>query len=347
MIIDSKNETLNLILLRKGGDKMYIHKSKKKQDLPPIINISKEQNQPNLLLPQPFLSELTNFTNNNKTRNSNNIENDINLKTKSLLSETQKIDESVYDTILNENSNKKTRSFGTSYNISDFSPNNKQNQEKNGKNIGICKKIFSIKNNDNNNLFNNNYIKYKSNLKSFDFQEKRFDKNIDNLRLKSIESLKSTNNSQKFMKKIIEEKKRDNFMSILQNNENIFINEYIKNKLSKRKNKINLSFNSNNITTNYQHNITPNYYKKEKKPILVKDIAINSLLNDYENNKIKYHKLSPLIIRQKYMKAKNSLNIRPEINKYELKIDINNKNKFPVKIKELKHFFDLSNIKYK
>jgi len=339
MIIDSKNETLNFILLRKGGDKIYIHKSLKKPELPPIINLTKNQNKPNLFLPQPFLSEITNFTNSNhKTRNSNNIENDINLKTKSLLSETQKIDESVFDTIINESTNKKTRSFGTSYDVNDFSPNYNKNEVKYDNNIEINKKLFPINNKDYNSLFNNNYIKYKSNIKSFDFQEKTIDKNIDNLHLKSIESLKSRNNSQKFMKKIIEEKKRDNYLSILQSHENIFINDYLKNKLSKRRNKINLSFNSNNIT-HIKNDINQDYYKKERKPILLKDIAINSLLNEYENNKIKFNKLSPLKLREKYMKTKNSLNINPEINKYELKIDINNNSKLPVRCKDLKHFF--------
>ena len=339
MIIDSKNETLNFILLRKGGDKIYIHKSVKKLDLPPIININKNQNKPNFFLPQPFLNELTNFTNNNhKTRNTNNNENDIYLKTKSLLSETQKIDESVFDTIINESTNKKTRSFGTSYDINDFSPNYNKNEVKYDNNVGINKNLFSINNKDNNSLFNNSLIKYKSKIKSFDFQEKEFDKNIDNLHLKTIESLKSKNNSQKFMKKINEEKKRDKYLRNLQSNENIFINDYLKNKLSKRKNKINLSFNSNNIT-NYKNDINHNYYKKERKPILLKDIVINSLLNEYENNKIKYNKLSPLKLREKYMKTKNSLNIKPEINKYELKIYTNNNSKFPVKCKDLKHLF--------
>ena len=345
MIIDSKNETLNFILLRKGGDSIYIHKSIKKVDLPPIINISNNQNDPNLFSPQPFLSELTNFTNNNhKTKNSNNIESDINLKTNSLFSETQKIDESVFDTIINESSNKKTRSLGTSYDINDFSPNYNKNEVKCDKKYAINKKLISINNKENNNLFNKNLFKYERNLKSFDIQEKTFDNNIDNLNLKSIENLKSKNNSQKFMKIIEKEKKRDNFMNVLQRNENIFINDYLKKKLSKRKNKINLSFNNNNIT-NYKNYINQNYYKKERKPILVKDIAINSLLNEYENNKIKFNKLSPLIIREKYMKAKNSLNIKPEINKYELKIDINNNSKFPVKYKDLKHYLDSTNIK--
>ena len=147
------------------------------------------------------------------------------------------------------------------------------------------------------------------------------------------------------MKKIGPEKKRDNFITILQNNDNIFINDYLKSKLSKRKNKINLSFNNKNIT-NYSNSINQNYFKKSRKPILVKDLAINSLINEYENNKIKFNKFSPLIIREKYMKTKNSLNIKPEINKYELKIDINNKSKFPVKCKDLKHLFDFTNIKY-
>ena len=340
MIIDSKNETLNFILLRKGGDKIYIHKSLKKPDLPPIINLTKNQNKSNLFLPQPFLSEITNFTNNNnyKTRNSNNIENDINLKTKTLLSETQKIDESVFDTIINESTNKKIRSFGTSYDVNDFSQNYNKNEVKYDNNFEINKKLFPINNKDNNSLFNNNYIKYKSNIKSFDFQEKAIDSNIDNLHLKSIESLKSKNNSQKFMNKLIKEKNRDNYMSILQSHENIFINDYLKNKLSKRKNKINLSFNSNNIT-NIKNDINQNYYKKERKPILLKDIAINSLLNEYENNKTKFNILFPLKLREKYMKTKNSLNINPEINKYELKIDINNNSKFPVRCKDLKHLF--------
>jgi hypothetical protein len=140
------------------------------------------------------------------------------------------------------------------------------------------------------------------------------------------------------MKKINEEKKRDKYLRNLQSNENIFINDYLKNKLSKRKNKINLSFNSHNLT-NSKNDINQNYYIKERKPILVKDIEINSLLNEYENNKIKFNKISPFIIREKYMKTKNSLNIKPEINKYELKIYTNNNSKFPVKCKDLKHLF--------
>ena len=327
MIIDSKNETLNFILLRKGGDKLFIHKSKKKPDLFPVINSSRNQNNINFLF-KPFLSELSSIKKRDMTRNSNTLEKDTTLKTKSIISETQKIDESIFDTLIKTNSNKKTRSLGTSYNFNDFSPNyNKSlNEIKNDKNSRINETLFSR----NKNLFNNNFLKYKSNILTFDFLKKPFDENKDNHISKSIETPR--------IEKDIECKKKQqlNFMNNVQKNKNFVINEY---KFSKKTSTNNLSFNNIN-KINYNNNRT--YNNKKRRAILIKDIAINSLLRENEKNKVKLTKLTPFIIRNNYMKTKYGLNIKPEINNYELKIDINKNFKIPIKYKNYRSIFDLA-----
>jgi len=330
MIIDSKNETLNFILLRKGGDKIFIHKSIKKPDLLPIINSSRNKKSNNFFLCKPFLSELSFIKKKNITRNSNTLEKDTTLKTKSIISETQKIDDSIYDTLINTNSNKKTRSLGTSYNFNDFSPNynNSLNKIRNDKNNEINNSLFSR----NNNLFNNNFIKYKSNILTFDSLKKPLDENMDNHVSKSIETLRV----EKDIK--CKEKKKLNFMKSLQNDKNFVINDY---KFSKKTSTNNLSFNNIN-KINYYNNRNYNNNRKTRRTILIKDIAINSLLNEYEKNKVKMTKLTPFIIRNNYMKTKYGLNIKPEINNYELKIDINKNFKFPIKYKNCRSFFDLA-----
>jgi hypothetical protein len=327
MIIDSKNETLNFILLRKGGDKIFIHKSIKKPYLFPIINSSRNQNSRNLFLNKPFLSDLSYIKKMNITRNSNNLEKDTTLKTKSIISETQKIDDSIFDTLINTNSNKKTRSLGTSYNFNDFSQNYNRslNEIKNDKNNVINKAFFSF----NNNLFNNNFLKYKSNILSFDSLKKPLVENMDNHVSKSIENPRI----EKDIKS--KEKKQFNFMKSLQNNKNFVINDYKSKKTSTN----NISF--NNISKiNYYNDRS--YNNKKRRAILIKDIAINSLLSEYEKNKVKLSKLTPYIIRNNYMKTKYGLNIKPEINNYELKIDINKNFKIPIKYQNYRSFFDLA-----
>jgi hypothetical protein len=264
----------------------------------------------------------------NITRNSNNLEKDTTLKTKSIISETQKIDDSIFDTLINTNtnSNKKTRSLGTSHNFNDFSQNYNRslNEIKNNKNNVINKALFSF----NNNLFNNNFIKYKSNILSFDSQKKPLVENMDNHVSKSIENPRI----EKDIKS--KEKKQFNFMKSLQNNKNFVINDYKSKKTSTN----NISF--NNISKiNYYNDRS--YNNKKRRAILIKDIAINSLLSEYEKNKVKLSKLTPYIIRNNYMKTKYGLNIKPEINNYELKIDINKNFKFPIKYKKYRSFFDL------
>lgn len=328
MIIDSKNETLNFILLRKGGDKIFIHKSIKKSDLPPIFSKSRNQNNTNNFIFKPFLSE---FSNSKKKSNmSNNLDKDTTIKTKSIISETQKIDESIFDTIVNSNSNKKTRSFGTSYNSNDFSPNyNKSlNEIKKGKIKETNNKSFFSRNN---NLFTNNFIKYKSNIITFDSQKKTLDENMDNHVSKSIETPKIKKDI-KFKKK-----KKFNFMTNFQNNKNFLINDY---NFSKRTTKNSLSF--NNINKMSDKSDSSFISNKKRKTILIKDIAINSLLSEHEKNKVILTKLTPFIIRDNYMKTKNGLNIKPEINNYELKIGINKKIKLPIKLENFRNFFDLT-----
>ena len=334
MIIDSKNETLNFILLRKYGDKIFIHKSIKKPDLFPIINSSRNQKSSNLYLYKPFLNELSSINKKNMTRNSNTLEKDTTLKTKSIISETQKIDDSIFDTLINTNSNKKTRSLGTSYNFNDFSPNYDKslNEIKKDKNNEINKTLFSR----NKNLFNNNFLKYKSNILSFDSLKKPLDEHMDNHTSKSIE----TPRIEKDIK--CKKEKQFNFMKSIQNNKNFVINDY---KFSKKTSTNNLSYNQINKIDYNNNNISYNNNKK-RKAILFKDIAINSLLSEYERNKAKLTKLTPFIIRNNYMKAKYDLNIKPEINNYELKIDIkkNIKNiKFPIKFRNYRSFIDLAN----
>ena len=335
MIIDSKNETLNFILLRKGGDKMFIHKSIKKPDLPPIINSSRNKINRNLFLIKPFLSELNSSQKMNMSRNSNNFEKDTTLKTKSIISETQKIDDSIFDAMINtntntnSNSNKKTRSLGTSYNFNDLSPdyNKSLNEIKNDKNSEINNAYFSR----NNNLFNNNFIKYKSNILSFDSLKKQLEEKIDNHISKSIE----TPRIEKDIK--CAEKKQFNFMKNFQNNNNFVIHDY---KFSKRASQNNLSYSSiNKMSYNNDRSYNNN---KKRRAILIKDIAINSLLSEYEKNKVKLTKLTPFIIRDNYMRTKYGLNIKPEINNYELKMDINKNFKFPIKYKNYRSFFDLA-----
>lgn len=332
MIIDSKNETLNFILLRKGGDKLFIHKSIKKPDLPPIINSSRNKINRNLFLFKPFLNELNSSQKMNMSRNSNNFEKDTTLKTKSIVSETQKIDDSIFDAMINtntnSNSNKKTRSLGTSYNFNDFSPdyNKSLNEIKNDKNNEINKAYFSR----NNNLFNNNFIKYKSNILTFDSLKKQLDENMDNHASKSIETPRIEKDKSK-------EKKQFIFMKNLQNNNNFVIHDY---KFSKRANQNNLSYNTIN---KMNYNIDRSYNNnKKRRAILIKDIAINSLLSEYEKNKSKLTKLTPFIIRDNYMRTKYGLNLKPEINNYELKMDISKNFKFPIKYKNYRSFFDLA-----
>lgn len=360
MIINSKKKFLNCILLRKGGDKLFIHKYIPKQRLPMIS--SNYQNNIKILVRKPFIKEMQNYSleNNYLLRNTNNIS----FKAKTILSETIKKEDSSLDlnNCTNNNITIKKKSIGISVSPEDFSSyENTLNRFTSCNNSLEHTKRFTFLNSKNNNdkiinlkynkgikIINNNDIKYRNNI-SLDPNSKTF--KLEDLNTNSINSLDSILRRKNFLKKEIEKQEKQNkikdkkkfdfIKKVLKHNKNFLIDEYLRNK-NILKNKKYLS-NIDDKRSKFLNNIDENQ-KQYGTPILVKDIRIKSLLNNYEKKRIKLVKLSPIIIRNNYLKNKfgKDMNKISGIKDYELKINFKKKNKYHINLGNLGNIFDLT-----
>ena len=277
MIVNSKKKSLNYILLKKGGYKLFSHKLIKKPKLPFIT--SNYQNNINLHTSNPFISEETNFSINNKYFTPNPKINHKEGNKTSLFNDSKKIEDSSIDIDNNSYqcfSTKKTRNFGTSINFEDFFPNNDKNSSKlniNENDLTLMS-FNSNKNNNNLNIFNNIFNHYKKNC-----QERRLNDDTITNSTKTIETNlngKKNMKKQKEMKeeiKKLNEKKKFEFMEkVLKDDKNFLIDDYLKNKIATKTNRF-FSFN-NNSNRNSFLNIKNNNKKKYGHPIMIKDIRI-------------------------------------------------------------------------
>ena len=351
MIINSKKQSLNYILLRKGGDQLYSHKYISKPNLPIITTMNENnQNNNNLFLTRTFLRNFSKFDKDNYMNfNSNDNEKDPNQKTKSLLTETQKMDESIIDIFNNTNKgnlNIKDNSPEPINSFKDFSSNNNSEIKLINNNRNESNK--SLKSYNNYNIFTNDFIKNKNSFYNFSSQTTTFKKDGTFNNLERV--IEPFNNKKEFKNEIInskklKEKNKIKFMkNILKYDKNFLIDDYLKSRNLAKNKKYMYSKDSNRSS----YLITNDYNKeKEGKPIFVKDIRIKSLLNDYENKKSRLDKYSPFIIRDNYLKKKfgNILNSFSGINDYELKINIKNDFKNPFKFGN-KSVFNMHMIKF-
>lgn len=354
MIINSKKKSLNCILLRKGGDKLFIHKYFPKSTLP-LISTNYKKNIKNVFQ-KPINKEISNFSIDknifNKTQNKKyeNINISTKSKTKTVAYDSPKNEELSMENSDIDKSIKKTKNIGTLVNFDD--PNNKTPDKLiNNNSIHSNKSIIYLNNNDYNNNTNNiNIDNCKDNNNILDSKNENL-KNGDSLSnsTKSIDSfiqrqniLKEKEMKEK-MKKFNNRKKFFFMNNYLKDNKNFLIDDYLKSRLL-AKNKKSVSFHAegrNIFSENKDEN------NKGRQPILIKDIRIKSLLNDFENKKKKLIKLSPFIIKEKYLKNKYGGDIRKIscFNDYELKMNIINKkicHITPNKLGNFRNIFNLS-----
>ena len=348
MIINSKKKSLNCILLRKGGDKLFIHKYLPKSNLPLIstnyknnINILFQKQKKNRILNFSIDNKILNKTQNKKFENIN-----IASKTKTVVYDIPKKEEISVEINVINNSIKKTKNIGTLVNFDEpINPCNKtQNKLNNNNSLDSNKSIIFLNNNyitNNNNCKNNILLNPKNDICKNSDSLSNSTKSIDSylkrqkiLKEKEIkEKIKQFNNKKKFF-----------FMSnILNDNKNFLIDDYLKSKLL-NKNKKCISFHAEgrNIFSDNQNENN----KKEKQPILIKDIRIKSLLNKYENKKKKLMKLSPFLIKEKYLKNKYGVDLNKIscFNDYELKMNIKNNNIYHIKSIKLGNFGNIFNL---
>ena len=157
------------------------------------------------------------------------------------------------------------------------------------------------------------------------------------LYLKNKTILKKEKDIKEKNKKLNNKKKIMFMRKNLNNDTNFLIDDYLKYNYILKKNKCI----SNNKESRCKYLINNENQKKEGQPILIKDIRIKSLLNDYENKKKTLLKLSPFIIRNNYLK-KNNMNTISGINDYELKFNSKKKFKNNIKLGNFGNIFDLS-----
>lgn len=352
MIINSKKKSLNCILLRKGGDKLFIHKELPKRRLPLIS--SNYQNNIKLYFNKPFISEIKNYSleNNYLYRNTNNISSN----TRTLLSESVNKNDDYSQDINNNTMKQKKKNIAVSVSPEDFSSNEKTLNQLTSSNNGCDNnKTFTTFNNNIKSKYNkginiikNNYINYKNNIKiSPNLQSLKLEDSITNSTnsldsiLKKKNILKKDFENKEKLKQLIDKKKLAFIKNVLKSNKNFLIDDYLKNK-SIDKNKKYLLHNDEN-RGKFLNNKNGNM-KKYGTPILIKDIKIKSLLNNYENKKIKLVKLSPIIIRNEYLRNKfgKDMNKISGINDYELKMNIQKKFKYHINLRNYGNIFDLS-----
>jgi len=298
MIINSKKKSLNCVLLRKGGDKLFIHSYFPKPKLP-LISINYQKNI-NTLNHFPIFSEKNYFSvDNNKNLNINSNNNKykkINntLKISTIHNETPKNEQSSFDLHNNSiesiiNKKTKTKNTGTSINSDDFLSYEKTLNNFNNKKSIVNNKTFIYVNNNNITL-NTNFDNNKNDLSlNHNYQTFRIDDSISDSKKSSI--LKKDIKIKEKLKKLNNKKKFVFIQNFLKNNRNFLIDDYLKYNFLLKKNKF-LSSNKDNKDSrcDFLNNKNENN-KKEGQPILIKDIRIKSLLNDYENKKNKLIKL--------------------------------------------------------
>ena len=362
-------------MLRKGGDKLFIHKEFPKRRLPLIS--SNYQKNIKRYFNKPFISEIKNYSleNNNLYRYTNNISS----KTRNLLSESVNKNDD-YSQDINNNTNiikQKKKNVAISVSPEDFSSDEKTLNQLTSSNNGCDNnKTFTTFNNNIKSKYNkginiikNDYINYKNNIKiSQNLQSLKLEDSITNstnsidsmLKRKNI--LKKDFENKEKLKQLIDKKKLAFIKNVLKNNKNFLIDDYLKNK-NIDKNKKYLLHNDenrgkflNNFALFYQLSKDKNWNSKLKRdnkngnmkkygtPILIKDIKIKSLLNNYENKKLKLVKLSPIIIRNEYLRNKfgKDMNKISGINDYELKMNFQKKFKYHINLRNYGNIFDLS-----
>ena len=337
MIIKSKKKSLNCILLRKGRDRLFIYNYYPKKNFPLIK--TEHQNKFNT---KPFISETKNFSLENKT-NTNNRNNTIriNIKNKTSLNESFNNESSLHinNNTNSNNYNKKTKDIGISVNIEEFLLNNKTlNKKSHNSGIQSINPIISFNNkahimysNFNKNYQNNFY--FNNGIKTFKNDDTNSKKSIESS-LKGQKKVKKKEETKEKQKLLKNRRKFDFMKNILNNNTNFLIDDYLKSKFLIKKNKSCKYIIYNSEEKNKVLNNQNGYYIKEGHPILIKDIKIKSLLNDYENKKTKSMKLLPFIIKDIYLRNKygKNLNTISGIKDYELKINLKKNFKYHIKL---------------
>ena len=343
---------MNCILLRKGVDKIFIHNYHPQPKLPLIL--SNYQESINIASKKPFLSETLHCSSDNRYLN-NNLSNKLNFtnlgfQIRPIFNETTRNEEFSFDINCNpyqNNSNKNTKNIGISVNIKDFSPNKKNlnklsynNSADTSQSLIFINDIDSELNNKANNI---NFINYKNNIfLNPNLQTFKTDDSMSNSTNESYLRMKKIIKNKKELKdkiKQLTDKKKIYFMkNKLKNNRNFLIADYLKNKILIKNSKY-MPFKNEERCT-FLNNKNENK-KKQGQPILIKDIRIKSLLNDYDNKKKKLIKLSPFILRENYINNYGK-NKRAEIKDYELKMNIKNNYKYHFRLVNLGNIFDLT-----
>ena len=330
MIVNSKDNILNYILIRKGGDKLYYHKYISKTKLPFISS-----NERNLFLTRPFLSESKNSTRNYILERNSINKKDNDMKANSLFSKTQKIEDPIIDKIDNSiqnNSNKNTRNLGTSISFKNFLSKDIFLNKLKYKNNNQINKNLTNYNNNKTNSYTDGIDENINNFNTFSTPHRYFKNEIINNSIKSNEKI-----TKEKIQKLNNKKKYDIMNIIFKDNKNFLIDDYLKSKQSSNNKKI-LSHNDNHRSSYI--NYTDYNKKKRGQPILINDITIKSLINNYEKKKNKLIKLTPFIIKDNYLRKKNSKSISG-IKDYELKINIKKYFNNSIKFRNFGKMFNL------
>ncbi len=348
MIINTKKESLNYVLLKRGGYKLFSHKLLNRPKLP-LISSSYEKKL-NILLSKPLINEQTNSQINRKYFKDSHI-NSNSTNNNPLNYDSRKIEESLIEKHPNsiQNNSIKSRNLGTSITFGDYFPNEKTLTQLSNNNCTTNENNLTLMTNLN--IFNNIHNNYKNNIHTQDDQQFNDDAltnstvSIDSY-LKRKKNIKKQIEIKERILKLNEKKKFDFMKNILKDDKNFLIDDYLKNKIVSKSNRF-LSCNNNN---NSRYSFLNGQYKNIKKdghPILIKDIKTKSLLNDYENKKLELLKLKPLILNENYLNNRygKDMNKISGINDYELKINLKKNVKSHITIGNNVNIFDLTNNK--
>ncbi len=342
MIVNSKERSLNYILLKRGGYKLYSHKALNKPNLPLILYNY-----------QKYINILSSRTSKNRIKNVL-MKNKYSTPKSSIYISKRMEDFSSSYINNKDNSEPKTRNCGTSTNDigndhQDKALSHLNTIENNSTVITYrLNKGPDKKNNDKSNKNNDDNINNNEENLSLpeQFKNDEFTTNSTRIILSNIK--RKNMMKQKEMKQkesIIKEKKKLIFLKkFMRSDKNYIINEYLKNHISSKNNRFFSCINKNE--RNSFLNIKKENQKKDMETILVKDIRINSLLNNYENKKLQLLKLKPIILRNNYLKKKyENTNKFSIINDYELKMNLKKKINNHFKVGNILKAFDINNKK--
>lgn len=349
MIINSKKDSLNYILVKRGGYKLFSHKLLNRPKLP-LISSSYEK-KINILLSKPLINKQTNSQINRKYFKNSHFNSNSTINNP-LNHDYRKIEESLIEKHPNsyQNNSIKSRNLGTSMTLGDYFPNDKTLTQLSNNNCTTNENNLTLMTNLN--IFNNIYNSYKNNINSQDDPSSNEDAvtnstvSIDSY-IKREKNIKKQKEIKERILKLNEKKKFDFMKNILKDDKNFLIDDYLKYKIATKSNRF-LSCNNNN--NNSRYSFLNGEYKNKKKdgcPILIKDIKIKSLLNDYENKKLELLKLKPLILNENYLNNRygKDMNKISGINDYELKINLKKNLKSHITIGNNVNIFDLTNSK--